>query len=264
MGEHIRTLDAATSLVDIPEILNQKHLSGACLNELRGALKGISPAADPQRWAAAHLILGSALRLHGQRVCGNEQTENYAEAIHAFEKAASVYCQFPPCDDDRNAAAHAVKATADSVDIVLAATSSGVIEGISLLHTAARTLNAARVSIDRRADLRVWVIGLSNFGCALTLLGRCVDDADGIAHLEGAVDSFYEVLQEPGVREMTQEYASVHVNLADALQALGERAMPAERAQFLERAVEALATALSLVAPPGLRWMVEIQPAAFA
>ena len=263
MEEHIRRPDAASPAGD-PDILNQKHLSRACLDELRHALRSISPAADPQRWAAAHLILGSALRLHGRRVRGHEQAENYAEAIHAFEKAASVYCQSPPPEDESVSALGASTTRNDSVDIVLAATSSSVIEGISLLHTAARTLSVAQMSVNRRSDLRGWAIERSNFGCTLTLLGRRVDDADGTVHLEGAVDAFYEVLKEPGVRDMTQECASVHVNLADALQALGERAMPAERARFLERAVDALATALSLVAPAHLRWMVEIQPSAFA
>ena len=270
MEEHIRTPDPAASLVGIPEFLNPKHLSRASLDSLRHALKGISPAADPQRYAAAHLILGSALRLHGQRVNGHEQAENYAEAIHAFEKAASVYCQAPPDGDDEDESVLVVNARdgtvvqGDPIDIVLAATMSGAIEGVSMLHTAARALDARRMSIVRDSNLRDWATELSNFGCTLTLLGRRVDDADGIAHLEEAVDAFREVLQEPGLRELTHEYASVHVNLADALQALGERAMPAERAQFLERAVDALATALSLVAPPNLRWMVEMQPAAFA
>ena len=263
MEEHIRTPDPAVSLAGIPEILNQKNLSRASLSTLRHALRDISPAADPQRWAAVHLILGSALRLHGQRVCAHEQAEHYAEAIHAFEMAASVYCQSPPSVDETLMTARAVN-SGDPVDAVLAATRSGAIEGISLLHTAAHSLNAGRVSIDRRADVRSWAVELSNFGCALTLLGRRVDDADGVGHLEDAIDAFREVLNEPGVREMTQEYASVHVNLADALHALGERAMPAERVEFLERAVDALAAALSLVAPAHLRWMVEIQPTSFA
>jgi hypothetical protein len=260
--EHIRTPDPAVSVAGIPEILNQTHLWRASLSTLRHALKSISPAADPQRWATAHLILGSALRLHGQRVSGQEQAENYAEAIHAFEMAASVFCQFPPSVGETLLTARANRG--DPVDAVLAATRSGVIDGIALLHTAAHRLNSGRVSIDRRADLRGWAVELSNFGCTLTLLGRRIDEADGVGHLEDAVDAFREVLNEPGVREMTQEYASVHVNLADALHALGERAMPAERAQFLERSVDALAMALSLVAPAHLRWMVEIQPTALA
>lgn len=263
MEEHIRTPDPAAALAGIPEILNQKHLSRASLSTIRHALKEISPAADPQRWAAVHLILGSALRLHGQRVCAHEQAEHYAEAIHAFEMAASVYCQFPPSVDETLITARAANC-GDPVDVVLAATKSGTIEGISLLHTAAHSLNAGHVYLNRRSDLHGWAIELSNFGCALTLLGRRVDDADAVGHLEDAVDAFREVLNEPGVRELTQEYASVHVNLADALHALGERALPAERVQFLERAVDALATALSLVAPTHLRWMVEIQPATFA
>jgi len=261
--EHIRTPDPAATLTGIPEILNQKHLSRACLRTLRHALKDISPSADQQRWAAVHLILVSALRLHGRHVCAHEQPEHYAEAIHAFEMAASVYCQFPPSVDETLMTAHAAN-EGDPVDAVLAATTSGAIEGISLLHAAAHSLNAGRVHLDRRVDVRGWAVELSNFGCALTLLGRRVDDVDAVGHLEEAVDAFREVLNEPSVREMTQEYASVHVNLADALHALGERAMPVERVQFLARAVDALATALSLVAPPHLRWMVEIQPTAFA
>jgi hypothetical protein len=255
--EHIRTPDPAAAVAGIPEILNQGNLARACLSTLRHALTEISPAADPQRWAAVHLILGSALRLHGRRVRVHEQAEHYAEAIHAFEIAASVYCQFPPSVDEAS-----MTLGGDPVDAVLVATTSESIEGISLLHTAAHTLNAGRVSIDRCKDLHGWAVELSNFGCALTLLGRRVDDVDGVGHLEDAVDAFREVLNEPGVREMTQEFASVHVNLADALHALGERAMPAERAQCLEGAVDALATALSVVAPAHLRWMLEIQPSA--
>lgn len=261
MEQHVRRRGPVASQAVIPDVIDAKRLSRACLNELRHALRDISPAVDPQRWAAAHLILGSALRLHAPRVCGHEQAENYSEAIYAFEKAASVYCQSPPSDNETLIDA---PAPYDPVDTVLAAATSGVIEGISLLHTAAHTLSATRVIVDRRTDLRAWAMELSNFGCTLTLLGRRVDDADGVAHLETAVDAFREVLNEPGVRELTQEYASVHVNLADALQALGERAMPAERVLFLERAVDALAAALSVISPPDLRWMVEIQPTAFA
>lgn len=263
MEEHIRTPDPAVLLAGIPGILNQTHLSRACLSTLRHALKDLSPVADPERWAAVHLMLGSVLRLHAQRVCGHEQVENYSEAICAFEKAASVYCQFPPSLEEPAIAARKGR-SGDPVDTVLAATNSGAIKRIALLHRAAHTLSSARVAIDRYTDLQRWAVELSNFGCALTLLGRRVDDPDGVGHLEDAVDAFREVLNEPGVREMTQEYASVHVNLADALHALGERAMPAERILFLKRAVDALATALSLVAPPHLRWMVEIQPTALA
>src|SRR5262249_13179115 len=157
------------------EILNQKHLSRACLRSLRHALKGISPAGDPQRWAAAHLVLGSALRLHGQRVCGHEQAETYAEAIHAFEMAASVYGQAPPSLDDTIMTAHSAE-HGDPINAVLAATKRGTIDGIALLHTAAHALNEGRVSIDRCTDLRSWAVELSNFGCTLTLLGRRIDD----------------------------------------------------------------------------------------
>jgi hypothetical protein len=105
---------------------------------------------------------------------------------------------------------------------------------------------------------------MSNLGCTLTLLGRRMQDADGAGHLEDAVDAFREVLNQPGVQDMPAELISVHVNLADALHALGERALPTERVQLLERSVDSLAVALSLVAPRAMRWMVEIQPSSMA
>jgi hypothetical protein len=248
--------DTAALLAGLPEVLTRQHLSVACLNTLRTAVRDLSPTRDPHRWAAMHLVLGSALRVRGQRMGRHDQAEHYREAIVAFESAACVYCQFDPSDD--GVSASGAEAKSDPVDLVLSASTKRISEATRLLQKAACALRAELDSVDRRTHLRRWAIQVSNLGCTLTLLGRRTDDDDGTAHLEEAVDAFREVLREPGVREMTPEYASVHVNLADALQALGERAMPAERVQYFERAADSLAVALSRVAPEKMRWMLEI------
>ena len=205
-------------------------------------------------------MLGSALRVQAQRTGGSEQAQHYLEAIDAFESAVGVYCRlrlsqrppviFPP---------GCVAANDDPVDIVLAAQSRYGGEGTALLLSATSALRVQQPPLERTAYLRAWAINMSNRGCALVLLGRRLRNGDGSTHLEDAVDAFREVLKEPAVRDMAPEYASLHVNLADALLALGERAMPWERLQFIACAVDSLAMALSVVAPEKMRWMVEAQ-----
>ena len=256
--------DAAALPAGVSEILGQQHLSVACVKTLRAALNNISPVGDPQGWAATHLALGSAVRLRAQRARGREQAEHYLEAIRAYEAAACVYCRFPPSDEDGSSDPEGSDDDADPVNLVLTAATSPIGDGVRLLSAAANALRAVRASPRHRSGLRSWAVNMSNLGCVLTLLGRHIHYADGAAHLEDAVDAFREVLNQPGMRDMLAEFISVHVNLADALHALGERALPAERVLLLERAVDSLAIALSLVAPNGMRWMVEIQPSSLA
>ena len=254
--------DAAALPAGVSEILGQQHLSMACVKTLRAALNNISPVGDPQGWAATHLALGSAVRLRAQRACGHEQAEQYLEAIRAYEAAACVYCRFPPSGVDSSSDDDADDL--DPVNLVLTAATSPIGNGVRLLSAAATALRAVRASPRHGNGLRSWAVNMSNLGCVLTLLGRHIQDAEGAEHLEDAVDAFREVLNQPGMRDMLVEFISVHVNLADALHALGERALPAERVLLLERAVDSLAIALSLVAPNGMRWMVEIQPSSLA
>ena len=252
--------DPAGTLTDFPEILTHRQLFTTRLDSLREALRRISPS-ETDQWAAAHLMLGSALRVQAQRTGGSEQAEHYLEAIDAFESAVGVYCRFrlaqrPPVIFPPGCMA----ANDDPVDIVLAAAQNrhgG--EGTALLHTATSAMRVQQPPLERTAYLRAWAINMSNSGCALVLLGRRLRNGDGSTHLEDAVDAFREVLKEPAVRDMAPEYASLHVNLADALLALGERAMPDESLQFMARAVDSLAMALSVVAPEKMRWMVEAQ-----
>jgi hypothetical protein len=259
--------DAAALPAGVSEILSQQHLSVACLKTLRAALNNISPVGDPQGWAATHLALGSAVRLRAQRACGHEQAEHYLEAIRAYEAAACVYCRFPPSDEGSPSDSEASDDDADNEDpvsLVLAAANSRIGDGVRLLSAAVHAFRAVRASPRHGNGLRSWAVNMSNLGCVLTLLGRHIHAEDGAAHLEDAVDAFREVLNQPGMRDMLAEFISVHVNLADALHALGERALPAERVLLLESAVDSLAIALSLVAPSGMRWMVEIQPSSLA
>jgi hypothetical protein len=107
------------------------------------------------------------------------------------------------------------------------------------------------------------MVSMINLGCTLTLQGKCYDLQGGTFRLDEAVDTFRALLAEPKLMEFPYERAIVHINLAEALSSMGELAFPHQRTEYLESAVGALATALSLVAPRVWRALVLVHPASF-
>jgi hypothetical protein len=145
----------------------------------------------------------------------------------------------------------------DGVDLVVQAVVTPTFADTNLLKAAIQHFRSQSTTRVRAQDYRLWLVSMSNLGCALTLLGQCRCDS-GIADLEEAVDVFRALLNDRTIAEMPLDRASVNVNLAGALQALADLAMPVERLSYLNHAVESMAAALSLIAPSKFDGCVEM------
>jgi hypothetical protein len=220
---------------------------------------------DP--WAGARLILGPALKLRAQRAQGTALAQSYMDVIHKFEAAfeahsrrspAPIHRDNRPARDPPGAKASQGAANADGVDLVLQAIHPFIAGNTDLLENAVALFRKECAPPVREADFWMWVASTNNLGCALTLLGRSRGGEGGFSDLEEAVDAFRALLSEPMISEMPSELASVHVNLAGALQALAESAMPAERVRYLASAVESLAIALGIMVPARYKGLVEM------
>jgi hypothetical protein len=62
----------------------------------------------------------------------------------------------------------------------------------------------------------------------------------------------------PSLEKLAAERATTQVNLAEALQALAERGMPAESLRYLEDAAHWRAAALCHFAPAEYRWLLQL------
>jgi hypothetical protein len=147
---------------------------------------------------------------------------------------------------------------------VLDASTVPVVEGLEMLGGAIRVFMDAAENTDRRTEPRAWVIARSNLGGALTLLGQRTYGMEGIQRIEQAIDVLREAAVAAAGEELIEERASAYVNLAEAFQALADRAMPAERLRYTERALDGITAALSFFAPEEYRWLLELDRAAFA
>ena len=238
----------------------------------RAGLQHICPQKEPDRWAAEQLKLGAVLRLRAQRELGSTRTQTCRQAIDAFEAALCIYCQCHDVHEERHgvtlhdssaADSGEGKATVDPVDLLLEVARRPFVADIEEVDDAIELLRASCTRDIRHADFNAWVMNMINLGCTLTLVGKCSGPEGDAYQLEEAIDTFRAVLSERKLLEIPYERAILHVNMADALGSLGEIAFPDQRQEYLESAVTSLATALSLVAPPALRWLVQADSGAF-
>ncbi len=268
----MQATDVASFLksVQMPTV---QHLLHASLEATRDAIEASSPTHDPHQWFALHLILGIALRLRAPRLPLRERIEVYQGSLRAFEAALAECCERKDARELRRARVRAnqfslpVTACAagpDGVQMVMDATSVSIAEGIEKLERAIAVFTENSEEIDRRTDLRTWVIARSNLGCALTMLGQRTHDMSGLQRIERAIDVLRDAAAACAGTALLDEGASIHVNLSEAFQALADRAMPGERLRHVERSLDWMAQALEHFVPEEYRWLLELDRAAFA
>src|SRR5512139_804807 len=268
----MQATDVASFLrrVQMPTV---QHLLHASLEPTRDAIQATSPLRDPHQWVALHLILGTALRLRAQRLPLRERAEAYVESLRVFEAALAECCERRSAHELRHARVgtnqfslqvSACTAGPDGVQMVMDATSVSIAEGIEKLERAIRVFTDTAESIDRRMDLRAWIVARSNLGCALTMLGQRTHDMGGVRRIERAIDVLRDAAAACIGNALVDERASIHVNLSEAFQALADRAMPGERLRHMERSLDWMAQALEHLVPEEYRWLMELDGAAFA
>jgi hypothetical protein len=250
-----------------------QHLLHASLEPTKVAIQAVSPVRDPQQWFALHLILGTALRLRAPALPMRERAEAYQGSLHAFEAALAECCERKGSRELRHSRVgtnqfslqvSACTAGPDGVQMVMDATSVSIAEGIEKLERAITVFTGNAEEIDRRTDLRAWVIARSNLGCAFTMLGQRTHDMGGVQRIERAIDVLRDAAAACIGTELLDERASIHVNLSEAFQALAERAMPGERLRHMEQSLDWMAQALGHLMPEEFRWLLELDRAGFA
>jgi hypothetical protein len=243
-----------------------QHLLNGSLDALREAINSASVEEEPTRWVVSHIILGSALRLRATRAADDERARMYSEALGAFDTALQACCAPLPArpalmstmSSSNFTTQQTVCTGPDGVQLVVEGASVPVAEGNELLERAVRVFRETCAKANRRTALPTWFVGMSNLGCALTVLGRRTPGMTGITILEEAVDVMHEALRTPSLERLAAERATTQVNLAEALQALAERGMPAESLRYLEDAAHWLAVALCHFAPAEYRWLLQL------
>jgi hypothetical protein len=264
--------DVATFLskVQMPTV---QHLLNGSLVPTRAAIGAISPETDPQQWIALHMILGTALRLRAARMPLYERTAASVEATRAFEAALTECCERKTTRRFRSARigtsqfglqAGGCATGPDGVQMVVDAVTVPVSQGVEMLSDAIRVFKDSADNVDRRTELRTWVVACSNLGCALTLLGQRTHGMEGAQKIEDAIDVLSEAAQACTGNELLEARASIYANLSESYQALADRAMPDERLRYAERSLDWMAAALGFFAPEEYRWLLELDRAAVA
>jgi hypothetical protein len=270
--DEMQAADVASFLRNV-EMPTVQHLLNGNLAPTHAAIRKTSPERDPQQWLALHLILGTALRLRAHKLPSHERMKTFADALAAFEAALAQCCERRPARQLRTSRIGAnqfsVQMSAcssgpDGVQMVLDASTVPMIEGMEMLGSAVRLFMEAAENADRTTDLRAWVIARSNLGGALTMLGQRTQGMEGVQRIEQAIDVLRETAAAALGDDLIEERASAYVNLAEAFQALAERAMPGERLRYTERALDGISAALKFFAPEEYRWLLELDRAAFA
>ena len=241
-----------------------QHLLNGSLDALREAIHTASAEAEPTRWIVSHLILGSALRLRATHASEEDRVRMYAEALQAFDTALAVCCErrqarlLSAVGSNGFVAQQALAGGSDGVQLVVDGAKVPLDQGNEMLERAVRVFREMSAKSNRKTAFSMWFISMSNLGCALTLLGRRTVGAPGTTLLEEAVDVMHDALRVPSVDKLAPERATMQVNLAEALQGLAERSMPAESVRYLEDAAHWLCTALSHFVPPEYRWLLQL------
>jgi hypothetical protein len=96
------------------------------------------------------------------------------------------------------------------------------------------------------------------------MLGQRTHDMGGVHRIERAIDVLRDAATACAGNALSDERASIHVNLSEAFQALADRAMPGERLRHMERSLDWMAQALGYLVPEECRWLMELDGAAFA
>jgi hypothetical protein len=241
-----------------------QHLLNGSLDALREAINSASAEEEPTRWIVSHLILGSALRLRATRASEEDRLRMYSEALQAFDTALAVCCErrqarlLAAVGSNGFTAHQALCGGSDGVQLIVDGAKVPISEGNEMLDRAVRVFRETCAKTNRKHALPIWFISMSNLGCALTLLGRRTPGAAGTTLLEEAVDVMHDALRVPSIEKLAPERATMQVNLAEALQAIAERAMPAESLRYLEDAAHWLCAALSHFAPAEYRWLLQL------
>jgi hypothetical protein len=251
----------------IAQMPSVEHLLSGSLDVLREAIGRVSAEDEPTRWVVSHIILGSALRLRAASAPEDERMHMYIEALNAFEVALAACCekklvamreQGSTVALNTPGARRHVQAGPDGVQLVVEASALTGTEGNEMLERAIRIFREACAKANRRMLMEDWFIGMSNLGCALTLLGCRTPGPESVPLLEEAVDVFQEALRMPVRTALMDERASAQANLSEALESLAERSMPSESLRYLEQAADWRATALCHFAPREHRWLLQL------
>jgi hypothetical protein len=148
--------------------------------------------------------------------------------------------------------------------MVLDATTVPMSEGVEMLNRAVKVFTDHAENSDRREEPHEWIAARSNLGCALTMLGQRTPGIEGVQRIEHAIDVLSEAAFACPGAEMLEERASAYVNLAEAYQAMAERAMPGERLRYVDQSLTWIAAGLRVFAPQEFRWLLELDGAAMA
>jgi hypothetical protein len=258
-----------------------RALRTASLRTLRAAIARSTEDDNPQRWAACHLILGTALRLRAHRTPGHRRAHIYIAAARAFDVAFSVYAMLragmldPPdaapeptahheatrLDADRCGPAYRPPGTCvserDGTTLVAQVIAGPFGDNRHLLERAIMYLRLTRSSADVRSW--AWVSSTNNLACALTLLGSRTPATSGAAMLREAAHVLHEALQVQAAGARREERASTLINLAETLLSIAQRETPHVRLRRMERALTASVAALLAVVPSEWAWLLRLE-----
>jgi hypothetical protein len=255
------------------------------LRSLRSAIVRKKDQADPDRWAAYHLILATALRLRAYRTYGHRRAQLLIGAARAFDVAFSIYATLrgdmlepPEAATDPSVSGESDVASADLARCGSAYRPIGsclserdgtvlvarVIAGPfganrHLLERAITYLRMTRSSADIKSW--AWVSSTNNLACALNLLGTRTPTPSGSAMLREAAQVLHECLLAHAAGHRREERASTLINLAETLLSIAERETPLVRLRKIERALTATIVALLDVVPPEWAWLLRVERA---
>jgi hypothetical protein len=243
------------------------------LRSLRAAIVRRTDQEDPRRWAAYHLILGTALRLRAYRTLGHRRAQLLISAARAFDVAFTIYAMLrgemlePPemampftgqCGPAYRPLGTCVSER-DGTTLVARVIAGPFGANRHLLERAIVYLRMTRSSAANRSW--AWMSSTNNLACALNLLGSRTPSPAGSAMLREAAQVLHEALQAHAAGHRREERASTLINLADTLLSIAERETPLVRLRKIERALMATVAALLAVAPPEWVWLLRMERA---
>jgi hypothetical protein len=280
-GEDGALSTSALQLLRAVRLPTVRALRTASLRTLRAVIARTTEDENPQRWAACHLILGTALRLRAYRTHGHRRAHFFIAAARAFDIAFSGYAMLragmldPPnaltesttsrevarLDANRCGPTYrpfgACVSERDGTTLVAQVIAGPLGENRHLLERAIVYLRLSRSCAAARSW--AWISSTNNLACALTLLGTRTPAASGAAMLREAAHVLHEALQVQAGGCRREERASTLINLAETLLSIAERETPQVRLRRMERALTASVGALLAVAPSEWAWLLRLE-----